>query len=186
MQLNVPTPAPLGVTVHGPPGVALAPALIENENVIEPPVTVVGVKPDPLTETWTPLGPWFGVRVIDGVVIVNGAWAESKPPSEPVANVVKPAEGPVNVTAQLNEPTPDPLPVTVQVPPGVTLAPPLIENEMVIGPPVLVVGVKPVPLTVAWVPVGPWLGVSVMAGVVILKGAWAESKLPSDPVAVTV
>ena len=39
--------------------------------VTVPPVLVVGVKPDPLTVTWVPLGPWLGVSVIVGVVIEN-------------------------------------------------------------------------------------------------------------------
>ena len=87
-QSNVPALGPLGVTVHVPLGVMLAPVLIENETVTAPPVLVVGVKPVPDTATWTPLGPWFGVSVIVGVVIVNEAWAESKLPSEPVAVTV--------------------------------------------------------------------------------------------------
>ena len=76
----------------------------------------------------------------------------------------------------------------MHVPLGVTLAPVLIENAIVIGPPPPVVGVKPDPLTATWVPLGPWLGMSVIAAVVItiVNGDWAESKLPSDPVAVTV
>ena len=83
-QSNVPALDPLGVTVHVPLGVMLAPALIENATVIDPPLPVVGVKPDPATETWVPLGPWLGVSVIAAVVIamVNGAWALSKPPAE--------------------------------------------------------------------------------------------------------
>ena len=71
-------PDPLGVTVHGPLGVTLAPVLIVNETVTEPPVSVVGVKPDPATVTWTPLGPWFGVRVMAGVVTVKDAAAKSR------------------------------------------------------------------------------------------------------------
>ena len=87
-QSNVPASGPLGVTVQVPLGVMLAPVLIENESVTRPPVPVVGVKPAPATLTWTPLGPWPGVRVMLGVVIVNGDWAESKLPSDPVAVTV--------------------------------------------------------------------------------------------------
>ena len=65
-------------------------------------------------------------------------------------------------------------------------APEEIVVVMVTAPPVLVVGVKPDPFTVTWVPLGPWLGVSEIIGVVSVNDAWAESKLPSDPVAVTV
>ena len=70
--------------------------------------------------------------------------------------------------------------MAVHVPLGVTLAPVLIVNETVTD------GVKPEPMTVTWVPLGPWTGVSVIACVVIVKVACAESKPPSDPVAVTV
>ena len=90
------------------------------------------------------------------------------------------------VTTQLNVPAFDPLAATVHVPLGVTLAPVPIVNEIVTAPAVLVVGVNPDPLTVTWVPLGPWLGVRVIVGVVIVNVACAESKLPSDPVAVTV
>ena len=47
----MPIPAPLGVTVHGPLAVTLAPVLIENDTVTDPPVAVDGVKPDPYTVT---------------------------------------------------------------------------------------------------------------------------------------
>ena len=74
----------------------------------------------------------------------------------------------------------DPLGTTVHVAPDVTLAPALIENAIVTD------GVNPEPTTVTWVPLGPWVGVSVIACVVIVNVACAKSKLPSDPVAVTV
>ena len=83
-------------------------------------------------------------------------------------------------TKQSNVPALDPLDTTVHVPLDVTLAPALIENAIVAD------GVKPEPATVTWVPLGPWTGVSVIVGVVIVNVACAESKLPSDPVAVTV
>ena len=89
-------------------------------------------------------------------------------------------------TKQSNVPALDPLGTTVHVPLGVTLAPVLIVNEIVTAPPVLVVGVNPLPVTVTPTPLGPWLGVSVIVGVVIVNVACAESKLPSDPVAVAV
>ena len=84
------------------------------------------------------------------------------------------------MTTQLNVPALDPLAATVHVPLDVMLAPVLIENAIVAD------GVKPEPTTVTWVPLGPWTGVSVIVGVVIVNSACAESKLPSDPVAVTV
>ena len=64
-QLNVPAPDPFAITVHVPLGVTLAPVLIVNETVTD------GVKPEPMTVTWVPLGPWTGVSVIACVVIVN-------------------------------------------------------------------------------------------------------------------
>ena len=84
------------------------------------------------------------------------------------------------VTVQLKVPEPDPLAVTVHVPLEVTLAPVLIEKEMVAD------GVNPDPATVTWVPLGPGVCRSDSLGVVSVNDAWAESKLPSDPVAVTV
>ena len=53
------------MAVHVPLGVTLAPVLIVNETVTD------GVKPEPMTVTWVPLGPWTGVSVIACVVIVN-------------------------------------------------------------------------------------------------------------------
>ena len=181
-QLNVPAPDPLAATVHVPIGVTLAPAPIVKEIVAD------GVKLAPAIVTWTPLGPCPGVSEMAGglsVVIVNGAWAESELPSEPVAvSVYVPVLPVVSaiVTTQLNVPALDPLDTTVHVPLDVTLAPALIENAIVAD------GVKPEPTTVTWVPLGPWLGVRRIArvGVVRVNCACAESKPPSDPVAVTV
>ena len=157
--------------------------LIAKESAIGPPVSVVGVKPEPSTVTWVPLDPWLGVtEVMVGVVSVKSACAESKLPSDPVAVNVLPVPCPVNVNTQLNEPVPGPLPVTVHVPLVVTLAPALIVFEFVTGPPVAVVGVKPVPASVAGTPLGPWFGVWVATGVVTVKDAVAKSSsLLPDP-----
>ena len=78
----MPAFAPLAVTVHDPLDVTLAPVLIANATVAD------GVNPEPVTVTWVPPGPWLGVSVIVGVVIVNVACAESKLPSDPVAVTV--------------------------------------------------------------------------------------------------
>ena len=80
----------------------------------------------------------------------------------------------VIVTVQLNVPVPE----TV-APQLVIVAPELI--EVVTATP----GVNPAPETVTVTPPGPWVGVSVIAGVVIVNDAVAVSKLPSDPAAVT-
>ena len=45
---------------------------------------------------------------------------------------------------------------------------------------------NPVPDTVTVAPTGPWVGDTVIAGTVMVNAAVALSKLPSDPVAVTV
>ena len=80
----------------------------------------------------------------------------------------------VIVTVQLNVPVPD----TV-APQLVIVAPELIVVVIVLS------GVKPVPDTVTDTPLGPCVGVSVIAGVVTVNVADAESRLSSDPVAVT-
>jgi len=73
-----------------------------------------------------------------------------------------------------------PVPVAVQAL-GDPIAPlPLIENVIV------VLGVNPLPDAVTVTPLGPWAGTSVSVGVVMVKVAVALSKLPSDPVAVSV
>ncbi len=116
----------------------------------------------------------LSVNVTDGVVTVNEAVALSKLPSDPVAvTVYAAAVLDVIVTVQLKLPAEPPDAVTVHVPLGVTLAPELIVNAIVTAPPVSVVGVNPVPLTVTDVPLDPWLGVSVIAGVVPVNSAFA-------------
>jgi hypothetical protein len=82
---------------------------------------------------------------------------------------------PVTVTVQLNVPVPD------------TVAP----HAPIVAPaPIVVVtvlpGVNPVPDTTTDTPLGPCVGTSVTAGMVTVNVAVALSKLPSDPVAVTV
>ena len=116
----------------------------------------------------------LSVNVTDGVVTVNEAVALSKLPSDPVAvTVYAAAVLDVIVTVQLKLPAEPPDAVTEHVPLGVTLAPELIVNAIVTAPPVSVVGVHPVPLTVTDVPLDPWLGVSVIAGVVPVNSAFA-------------
>jgi len=51
-------------------------------------MAVLGVKPEPVTVTVTPLSPWVGASTIVGVVIVKVADAVSDPPSLPVAATV--------------------------------------------------------------------------------------------------
>jgi hypothetical protein len=70
-------------------------------------VTVtLGVNPVPVTVTDTPLGPWTGLKLMIGVVIVNEAVAKSDPPSDPVALTMYAVSDavPVIVTWQLKLP----------------------------------------------------------------------------------
>ena len=132
------------------------------------------VSPFNVTLHVVPVARPLSVNVTDGVVTVNEAVALSKLPSDPVAvTVYAAAVLDVIVTVQLKLPAEPPDAVTVHVPLGVTLAPELIVNAIVTAPPVSVVGVNPVPLTVTDVPLDPWLGVSVIAGVVPVNSAFA-------------
>ena len=79
------------------------------------------------------------------------------------------------MTTQLN------VPVAVTVAPQLEIVPPELIDAATVTP-----GVKPEPPIVTEVPVAPRGGVSVTAGVVIVKEAVPLSKLPSEPVAVTV
>ena len=73
------------------------------------------------------------------------------------------------------------VPVAETVAPhAVTLAPALMLLVTVVP------GVKPVPAIEVETPEGPRVGVRVMWGVVTVNAAVALSKLPSEPVAVTV
>jgi hypothetical protein len=164
--LNVPVP----VAVHTLADPIVPPAVIVNV------IVTPGVNPLPDAITVTPLGPCVGASVT-GVVIVNVAVALSAPPSDPVAVTVYgvPDAVPVIVTVQLNVPVPD------------TVAP----HAPIVAPaPIVVVtvlpGVNPVPDTTTDTPLGPCVGTSVTVGVVTVNDAVPLSKLPSDPVAVTV
>ena len=113
---------------------------------------------------------------------MNEAVARSKLPSDPVAVTVYAVDEavPVIVTVQRIVPvllvSPQLVVENVSPDSGVSVIEIVAVEE---------VGVNPVPLTVTDVPLGPWLGVSVIVGVVTVNEATALSKLPSDPVAVT-
>jgi hypothetical protein len=113
------------------------------------------LNPDPVTTYAAPIGPWVGVTVIAGVVIVNVAVPLSAPPSDPVAVTVYgvPDAVPEIVTVQLNVPVPD-----VVAPHALIVAPPLIVVVIVTA------WVNPVPATTTDAPLGPCVGVSVMGG----------------------
>jgi hypothetical protein len=101
----------------------------------------------------------------------------SKLPSDPVAVTVYAAAAPVTVKVQ---PVNVPVPVAVQ-----TLAPPIAPPAEIVNV-IVTPGVNPLPDAVTVTPLGPWVGTSAVAGVVTVYVAVALSKLPSDPVAVTV
>ena len=79
------------------------------------------------------------------------------------------------VTVQLN------VPVAVTVAPHAVIAAPAPMVPVIVLP-----GVNPVPEMRTDTPLGPSVGVSVAAGVVMVNVAVALSEPPSDPVAVTV
>ena len=79
------------------------------------------------------------------------------------------------MTVQLNVPEAD------TVAPQAPIEAPVPMEAVTVAP-----GVKPVPEIVTEAPLGPWPGASEIAGSVTLKDAVAASKLPSEPVAVTV
>jgi hypothetical protein len=166
VQLNVPVP----VTV-APHALIAAPAPMVVATVLP------GVNPVPDTPTDTPLGPCVRVSVIPGVVTVNAAVALSAPPSDPVAVTVYAAAAPLTVKVQ---PLIVPVPVAVHA-----LAAPIVPPAEIVNVTVTP-GVNPLPDTVTVAPLGPCVGTSAIAGVVTVNVAVALSKLPSDPVAVTV
>lgn len=121
----------------------------------------------------------FGVSVSVGVVAVKVAVAESLPPSLPeTVTVWAPAETLGTEKVQEKVPVAE---VVCEVQVWVAMAPPAI-----VIVPMAVLTEYPVPLTVTEDPTGPWLGVRVIVGVVIVKVAEAVSEPPSLPVATTV
>lgn len=86
------------------------------------------------------------------------------------------AEGvPEIVTVHVNVPDPDTVTPQLEI-----VAPELIVVVIV------TLGVKPVPETTTETPLGPWVGLRVIPAALTVNVAVAASKLPSDPVAVTV
>ena len=118
-------------------------------------VEEVGVNPVPLTVTVVPLGPWLGVSVIVGVVIVNEAVATLLELS--VAVIVYGVVEAVPVRTNVHPENDPPVP-TVQVDAEETVAPVDAVNVTV------ALGANPVPEAPSVRPLGPWLGVSVSVG----------------------
>jgi hypothetical protein len=162
-------PVPLAVQALAEP--IVPPALIEKVTV------TLGVNPVPVAVTVTPVGPCVGTNVMAGTVTRNDAVALSAPPSDPVAVTVYVAAAPLTVNVQpLNAPVP--LAVHALAEP---IVPPAVIEKVIVTP-----GVNPLPDAVTVTPLSPWVGTSVIAGTVTKNDAVALSKLPSEPVAVTV
>ena len=172
LTVNVqPLIVPVPVAVH-----ALADPIVPPAEIVNVIVTP-GVKPLPDTVTVAPLGPCVGTSATAGVVTVNVAVALSKAPSDPVAVTVYAAAAPLTVNVQ---PLNVPVPVAVH-----TLAAPIVPPGEIVKV-IVTPGVNPLPDTVTVAPLGPCIGTSVMEGAVTRNDVVALSKLPSDPVAVTV
>ena len=131
------------------------------------------VSPFNVTLHVVPLARPLSVNVTDGVATVNEAVALSKLPSDPVAVTVYAADVP-DVIVTVHSIVPAPLVSPQLVVDNVAL--PEIDSVIEIVA-VEEVGVNPVPLTVTDVPLDPWLGVSVIAGVVTVNGAVATTVL---------
>jgi hypothetical protein len=75
---------------------------------VKVPIVLLGVNPAPVTVTVMPFGPWVGLNVIVGVVMVNVAVAVSDPTSLPVATTLYgPAAIDGTVKVHENVPIPD-------------------------------------------------------------------------------
>lgn len=152
------------------------------QRVIDPPAPIVvvivapGVNPVPDTVTEIPLGPWFGVSPIAGLVTANSTAAWSLPPSAPVAVIVYVPAAPLTVNVQ---------PLYVPVPDAVHALTDPIDPPRLIEIVIVTPGVNPAPDAVTATPLGPCVGLGVSDRVVTVNAAVAWSKLPSDPVAVT-
>jgi hypothetical protein len=120
-------------------------------------------KPEPETVTVAPIGPWPGAIEIDGVVTVNEPLADRPPTS--VATTVEP-----------------------EVPAGTTSVHEKLPEEPVVSEPEAQLAIitpsklrdaraeetlNPLPVTVTEAPLGPWPGVTVIAGVVTVK-VWLD------------
>jgi hypothetical protein len=130
--------------------------------------------PDPDTVTVAPIGPWEGITVIDTEVTVNAPIAVWPPTS--VAVTVEPDVPTGTRNVQLNAPTAfefsEPEEQLATVTPSKTREARVLDTE------------NPVPATVTVEPVGPWLGVTEIAGVVTVNAPTATR--PPGSVAETV
>ena len=174
----VPTANPFGtVNVHAKVPVAevvfvvqVCPLGVTPLNVMEP-IAVSTENPEPVTVTAVPCGPLVGDRVIVGVVTVNVAVAVSAgtvPTSLPDRMT---AYGPSTIDGTVN--------VHVKVPVGevvfVVQVCPLGVAPLNVMVPIAVRTENPEPVAVTEVPTGPWMGDSVIVGVVTVKVVEAVS-----------
>jgi hypothetical protein len=130
-------------------------------------------KPVPDTVTFAPSGPWVGPTVIVGVVTANAPAAVW--PLGSVARTVVPNVPPGTLNTQSNAPVAlvvrEPLEQLTTVTPSKTSFSALVTE-------------KPVPDTVTVTPTGPWVGPTVIVGVVTVNAPVAVGPLAS--LAVTV
>jgi hypothetical protein len=122
------------------------------------PTALVTEKPVPDTVTVAPSGPWAGLTVIAGVVTINVPVAVWPPVSVAVTVVPEVPPGALNV--QLN------------VPVAPAVSDPAVQLVIVIPSrtsPTVLVTEKPVPDTVTVAPRGPWVGLTMIAGVVTVN-----------------
>ena len=140
-------------------------------------VEEVGVNPVPLTVTDVPLGPWLGVSVIVGVVIVNEAVATLLELSVAVIVYGVAEADPERTNVH---PENDPPVSTVQEDTEETVAPVDAVNVTV------ALGANPVPEAPTVRPLGPWLGVSASVGSGAMESVSAAHAADDVNVAVAV
>ena len=151
MQLNEPVPSVVRVP--------LVQLVIVTESNTSDDSGVDTENPVPDTVTVVPMEPWPGVTVIVGVVTVNVPVAVCPPTSVAVTVVIEVPLGTANV--QLKAPAPsavrEPLVQLVIVTESNTIDDSAVDTE------------NPIPDTVTVAPMGPWPGVTVIAGAVTVN-----------------
>jgi hypothetical protein len=153
--LNVQVNAPVALVVRDPV-VQLLTGMESNSSEVRAADTV---NPVPDTVTVAPTGPWIGLTMIVGVVTVKVPVAVWPPGS--VAVTVVPAVPLGTLNVQLNVPV-----APVVSDPTVQLVIALLSKVKDAS---AVETENPVPETVTVAPMGPWVGLTVIAGVVTVN-----------------
>jgi hypothetical protein len=166
VQLNAPVPP----AVREP----LVQLEIVSESNTTDPTAVETENPVPETVTVAPTGPWVGLTTMSGMVTMKAPVPIWPPVSVAVTAVPEVPLGTLNVQEKL--------------PPTPAVSEPLVQLEIVLASNINELSTvdteKPVPATVTVAPMGPWPGVTVIAGIVTVNtpvGLW-----PPTSVAVTV